>query len=47
MCNKEIDADEFVVNWGSCVLCLDAHYTEYLRDRPLSEDPEIPLDFNS
>lgn len=42
-CGKEISDQEWVVNWGSCANCLDAHYAKYLESHP--EPVEINLDF--
>ena len=33
-CEKEISWDEYVVNWGSCSDCFDAHVNAYFRDHP-------------
>lgn len=32
-CGRNITDDEFVVNWGTCGACFDAHYCAYLEAR--------------
>jgi hypothetical protein len=33
MCGKTIGDDEYVVNWGSCSVCFNQDYDDYIRSQ--------------
>lgn len=39
-CKKQIDWDEYVINWGWCNLCFDNDYAIYLAEQEQRERTE-------
>lgn len=37
-CGKSISEDEWVVNWGACADCFEAHVKKYLEEKRKKEE---------